>query len=337
MSSPARMSLLKPFWVVVGVALLIVVAMHVDVGEATRQAAKIGWGMALILGLHFLSFLSDLIAWHVTIPSLPLDARWLYRLWKVRMAGEALNAVVPAAGFGGEPLKAVLLKRHFGIGYREGIASLILSQTIIVITLVVFLAGGFGLMLWSPDLPRSFDLAAAFGLAAIALGVAVIVALQNIKLTDILGPRIARFEIGRRIEETLHHVRDVEERLSTFYVRRRRRFAAALVFAFIPWLIGVPEIYFTAYFLGHPISLADAWIVEAAVQLVRTGLSVVPAGLGAQEGAFLVIFSALTGTPTLGISVALVRRFREIVWVLWGAAVGLTFYRGGAGAEKTGS
>lgn len=321
-----RALLFKLFWVAVGTALLIFVATQIDVGAAVRQAIRIGWGMALILALHFLSFISDAVAWQVTIPSLPLDARWLYRLWKVRMAGEALNTVVPAAGFGGEPLKAVLLKRHCHVGYREGIASLILSQTIIVMSLVVFLVIGFALMLWSPVLPPSFDLVASLGLAAIAFGVVVIVALQNIKLSALLGPRLARLPIGRRIADALHHVRDVEERLVAFYTRRRGHFAAAMVLSFIPWLIGIPEIYFAAYFLGHPISLTDAWIVEAAVQMVRTGLSFLPAGIGAQEGAFLVIFSALTGTPTLGASVALVRRFREIVWVLWGAAVGLTFY-----------
>ncbi len=330
-----RPVLFKLFWVIVGAALLAFVAAEIDVGAAVRQAAQIGWGMALILGLHFLSFLSDLVAWQVTIPSLPLDARRLYRLWKVRMAGEALNMVIPAAGLGGEPLKAVLLKRHCRIGYREGIASLILSQTIIILSLVLFLAVGFALMLWSPVLPRSFDLVATAGLAALAFGGIVIVALQNIKLTAILGPRIARFAIGRRVEETLEHVRDVEERLATFYTRRPRHFAAALAFSFIPWLIGIPEIYYAAYFLGHPITLTDAWIVEAAVQMVRTGLSFVPAGIGAQEGAFLVIFSALTGSPTLGASVALVRRFREIVWVLWGAAVGLTFYFKAPDAEDS--
>ena len=321
-----RARLFKLFWIVVGAALLAYVVTHVDIAGAVRQASQIGWGIAVILGLHFLSFLSDAAAWQVTIPSMALDGRRLYALWKVRMAGEALNTVVPAAGLGGEPLKAVLLNRHCRVGYREGVASLILSQTIIVLSLVVFLVVGLALMLWTPVLPSSYDVVASVGLLAAALGVAVIVGLQNVNLTSKIGPVVARLPIGLKIEETLLHLRDIEERLATFYTRRRRRFAAAMALSFIPWLIGIPEIYFTAYFLGHPISLTDAWIVEAAVQLVRTGLSFVPAGIGTQEGAFLVIFTALTGTPTLGASVALVRRFREIVWVLWGAAIGLGYY-----------
>lgn len=328
-----RSRLFKLFWVVVGAALLAYVATRIDVADAVRQAAEIGWGIAVILGLHFVSFLSDAAAWQVTIPSLPFDARRLYALWKVRMAGEALNAVIPAAGLGGEPLKAVLLKRHCGVGYREGVASLILSQTIIVLSLVVFLVIGLLLMLGSATLPRSYDVAAIVGLIAAVLGAVLIVGLQNVRLSAILGPRLARLPFGEKMEETLEHVRDIEERLAAFYTRRRGQFAAAMVLSFIPWLIGIPEIYFAAYFLGHPVSLADAWIAEAAVQLVRTGLSIVPAGIGTQEGAFLVIFSALTGSPTLGVSLALVRRFREIVWVLWGAAIGVTYYFRKAGTD----
>jgi uncharacterized protein (TIRG00374 family) len=321
-----QVSYLKFLYLALGVALLVVVVTQIDVGEVLRQTVQIGWGMAIILGLHCLSFLADAFAWQITLLSVPLDRRWLYRLWKVRMVGETFNVVIPAAGLGGEPLKAVLLKRHYGIDYREGIASLILSQTIIVIALVIFLVGGFVFMLRAPALPWPLDVVAGIGLAGIILGIVLIVALQHFRLTSILGVRLKRWRIGQRIEAVLHHVRDVEERLIVFYVHRRARFAAALVFSFIPWLIGVPEIYYAAAFLGHPISFADAWIIEAAVQMIRTGLSVVPAGLGAQEGIFLVFFSLLTGTPTLGASVALVRRVRELVWVLWGAAVGLTFF-----------
>jgi uncharacterized protein (TIRG00374 family) len=328
------MSFFKLICIAAGLGLLVFIATQIDVGEAIHQAVRIGWGMAVILGIYFAAFLLDAIAWQVTLPSAPLDFRWLYRVWKIRMAGEVLNTVIPAAGLGGEPLKAIMLKRHYGINYREGITSLILSQTIIVMSLVVFLIGGFSVMLWLPRFPDSLNLVAMVGLAGIILAVVLIVALQNLKVASILGHKIKWLGINRRITETLHQVHDVEERLAAFYRRRPRRFAGALIFSLLAWSVGILEIYYAAYYLGHPITLADAWVVEALVQTVRTGLSFVPAGLGAQEGAFLVVFSALSGTPTLGASVALVRRFREIVWVLWGAVVGLTFYLGAGDAKR---
>lgn len=318
------MSLSKFLYFAIGLAILAVVASQIDIGQVFRQTVQVGWGMAIIIGLHCLSFISDAIAWQITLPSVPLTRRWLYRLWKVRMVGESFNTVLPAAGLGGEPVKAVLIKRLYGIDYREVIASLILSQTIIVISLVFFLIIGFVFMQRSPELPRSLDIAAGVGLAGITLAIILIFALQNLRLVSFLGARLKSWRLGQKIEAALHHIREVEERLISFYVHHRARFVAALILSFIPWLIGVPEIYYAAEFLGHPISLMNAWIIEAAVQLVRTGLSVVPAGLGAQEGVFLVIVSILTGSPTLGASMALVRRARELIWVIWGLAVGAT-------------
>ena len=57
------------------------------------------------------------------LPSIRPELRWVYRLWKVRMVGEALNFVLPAASMGGEPVKVVLLKSSHGIGYHEGASS----------------------------------------------------------------------------------------------------------------------------------------------------------------------------------------------------------------------
>jgi len=79
------------------------------------------------------------------------------------------------------------------------------------------------------------------------------------------------------------------------------------------------------YFLGHPVSFVDAWIIEAVAQLVRTGTFFIPASIGAQEGAFMLVCAAMTGSPVLGVAVAVVRRIREIVWIVWGMGLGLMY------------
>ncbi len=90
-------------------------------------------------------------------------------------------------------------------------------------------------------------------------------------------------------------------------------------------MLGVAEVYFAMMFLGHPITLAEAWVIEAAAQLVRAGVFFIPAGIGAQEGAFLLVCSAVTGVPVLGIAVALVRRVRELVWIVWDSLLGAMY------------
>ena len=319
------MRILKALYVLIGVVLLVLVLSEIDLAEVWRRASGIGWGMAVVLALYLAAFVIDTFTWQMALVSIPLNASWLYRFWKVRMVGEVFNSVMPAAGMGGEPVKAVLLKRYYGVDYGQGAVSLILSKTINMIALVVFLAIGFAIMLGSVALSANHKLIAGLGLVAFVVATSLLFAVQRLRATSFAGTWISRWRFARRVEAGLHHIRDMDERLVGFYTRHRGRFAGAVALAFINWLMGIGEIYYTMIFLGHPLTLAEAWIIESVAQLVRAGTFFIPASIGAQEGAFLLLYAALTGSPALGIAVALVRRMREILWIGWGVALGSLF------------
>ena len=313
---------LKFAYLLIGIAILALVAGEIELEEVAALVIQVGWGFAVVIGVYFLAFVIDSFSWQLALTGVPLDAVWLYRMWKVRMVGEVFNSVLPAAGMGGEPVKAVLLNKHYGVGFRESTASLILAKTINLIALVAFLAAGFILMAYSPALPGSFKSVAALGLGALALGILLFFAVQKLKITSLTGSWIGRRRLGQRLEDLLHHVRDMDDRLAGFYSGHGVRFAGAVGLALINWLLGAVEIYVTMIFLGRPISLADAWIIESAAQLVRAGTFFIPASIGAQEGTFLLVYGAMTGSPTLGAAVAVVRRLREVIWILWGLFLG---------------
>ena len=46
------------------------------------------------------------------------------------------------------------------------------------------------------------------------------------------------------------------------------------------------------------------------------------ANLGASEVGFVVLVGALTGQPALGLAAALMRRARELLWIVAGVALG---------------
>ena len=79
------------------------------------------------------------------------------------------------------------------------------------------------------------------------------------------------------------------------------------------------------YFLGAPISLGDAFIIESVTQMVRMGTFFIPMSLGAQEGAFFLLAQSVTGSGTIGLALGVVRRLREIIWIIVGFLVGLIF------------
>ena len=112
------MRYLKAFYLLIGVALLAAVIAEIEVAEVGVQIGRVGYGFLVILGIYFVAFSIDSVTWQMTIRGVPLNGLWAYRAWVLRMVGEAFNHVIPAASMGGEPVKAMLLKKHYGIGYR---------------------------------------------------------------------------------------------------------------------------------------------------------------------------------------------------------------------------
>ncbi len=322
-----RGRLLKLLYLAIGLGILAVVLVEADAAEVVDLVSRAGWGIAWALVLYFLAFLIDSFTWLLALPEAPVDVRWTHRIWKARMVGEVFNTVLPAAGMGGEPVKAMLLKKHHGLGYREVAASLIIARTINVASLVAFLAAGFVLMWLSPALSPAYKAVAGAGLAAFSFGAFLFWAIQRFRLSSVAGTWLARLPMARGIDGVLHHVRDMDDRLVTFYTRYRGRFWWAILLALVNWILGAVEIWVVMVFLGHPVSVGDAVIIEAAVQLLRAGAFFIPGGVGAQEGMFMILYQSLAGSPELGVAMALVRRIREAAWLLWGALIGWLYAR----------
>ncbi len=122
-------------WLAVGLGLFALTLAEADLVEVSGRLADVGIGGALfVVALYFLAFLADTWAWWLTFEGAAQKAASFWRLWRVRMIGEAFNRIVPAASFGGEPIKAVLLKSHFGIAYQASAASIVLFKTLQLFT-----------------------------------------------------------------------------------------------------------------------------------------------------------------------------------------------------------
>ncbi len=312
------MKIFKIIFFIVGLALLGWVVQQTNIAETLELVSQIGWGFLLVLFFYFLAFLFDSLTWQMTVISAPLTPKWLYRFFNMRLAGEAFNNTLPAASMGGEPVKAVLLKNHYGFNYREGVASIILARTINSVALILFLIVGVLLMLDSAVLDDKYNSIAGTGLVVLTILIFLFFAVQRFKLASLTSTALSKNTWFRWLGGALHHIQDIDEKLVEFYTSHHARAGFAFALAFVNWVLGVVEIYVTMFFLGHPVSMTEAWIIEAVAQLVRAATFVIPASIGAQEGAFMIIGAAVTGSPTVGFAVALVRRAREIIWIGWG-------------------
>ncbi len=208
------------------------------------------------------------------------------------------------------------------------------AKTVNLLGLVAFSAVGFALMLQVETFPGAYVLAAGAGLAALGIGIIGFYAVQRWGAASYLARRLAAWRFGRQIEGPLEHIHEVDDHFERFYARQPARFAAALALALAGWLIGVGEIVVIMWFLGAPVTLAEAWLIETVAQLVRAGAFFIPASLGATEAAMVLVYEALLGAPSLGFAVALIRRARELLWVAWGLWLGWLEAPGAAAAAR---
>jgi len=311
---------------IAGSALLAFVLVHAGLGAAWSRLQDVGWsGIVTLTALLFGASLAQAGILVQTVPSARAAPRWAYALWKTWMVGEAFNTVTPLGSFGGEPVKAALLKKHYGVGLREATAALVLAQTISIISLVAFLVVGFGLLLRSEAIPSAYRATAGSALAGFAGCVLLLFLTQRYGVFSRVAGRVSRARFGDRVQTLVALAHDVERRLIAFYTGERHRFALVAGLAFAYWVFGMLRTYTTMACLGRPISLTDAWRIEATLLLVRSALFLVPGNLGTQEAALVMSTGAITGSSTVGLAMAIIRRALELAWVGVGMLVGWTF------------
>ena len=303
----------------IGIAILILVLSDIDLVWLFTQLKYFGWlSFSIVLGIYLLAFWLDAVSWALAIEDIPISWAWTWRTFAARIAGEAYNALIPAAGMGGEPTKAYILKRRFGIDFKASGASLVIAKTVNMIALIAFLIGGFLLIQTMNTFPENLKTMAGLGLTLFVVGTTALFLFQKFRWTSRLAHHLAKKSDRLWVHRALANLDEVDRIFVKFYQDRSTRFSCALALAFANWLLGMVEIYVVMLFLGHPVDWSVAWVIEAATQMVRTAAFFIPAAIGVQEGTFLIICGLLTGSPGIGVAAALIRRAREIIWIIAG-------------------
>ena len=200
---------MKLLFLVAGVALMGLVIAQTEIGDVADLLIGIGPGFSLIIAIYSVGFLGDALAWQLSAVDIPVSWQWLSRFFFVRLAGESFNTITPAAGMGGEPVKAALMKSCYGVSYHESATSQILSKTTNTISLVMFLAVGFVLILTSDKLSTRYQMISGIGIALFTLGAVLFFVIQRYKVTSQAGAALAKNALFLRINYGLHHLIEV--------------------------------------------------------------------------------------------------------------------------------
>jgi len=295
-----------------GLALLTALVVMLGWDDILAAFEHAGWALLLVLPARVATLAIDARAWRVLLD--PFDparaAGPLFLLW-VASVREAVNRLLPVAGIGGEVVGVRLARLR--IPDTAALTASVIVEVLLTIV-VVYLFCGLGVVLIA-QLAAGFDqvwIVAAALLLSLPLPLLAWWLLRHGApfrtlerwAAHLLGPRnrIALHLDGERLDAAI-----------------RRLFATpglllrAATLSLLSYLLGTFETWYALRLLGHPVSLQAALAIEALTQATRHASFLVPAGLGVQEAAVL-LFGHLAGVGgDVALSLALVKRMREIL------------------------
>lgn len=306
---------IKILLMVAGFIVLFVLIYKVGPSNIYQHLSLLKWKMLFLLLPYPLVFVLDTLGWKYSFKERKTKFRDLF---SVRLAGEAVNAIIPSANFAGEPVKAYLLKQY-NIPMVDGLASVVISRTIMTITQIIFVMLGVGFLLFKLNITGS---GLASSVAIVLLGIPIIFSIIMIQkrgfftlLLRLL--RVLRLRI-RYIEERESRLRELDEKILLFYNHNKKDFYLSFTYYFLGWIAGMIEVFLILYLLGIPVDLVSTYIIESLSTVAKGVTSFIPGSIGGQEGGIIVIFKSLGLSASIALTFGILRRMRELIWISFG-------------------
>ncbi|HVZ02593.1 MAG TPA: lysylphosphatidylglycerol synthase domain-containing protein [Dongiaceae bacterium] len=304
---------------VCGLAAAVFIFMQHDWGEVWDAVSLIGWGLLGLILWRFVSLLVAGSAWRLLFAKagrpgflMTLLARWV---------SESVNGLLPVAQVGGEFARARLV---FHALKREGkpasgmdaAANVIVDMTLALAAQVAFTLVG----LWHLWQLNDHAIARiAGGVVVSVLPLVLLIVMQHQGALKGGSALAARFGLSRLVaDESQEH--PLWARLAALY-RRLPLSIGVTALHFVAWSVRAGEVWLAMRMMGHPIEVMDAVMIEGLLSAARTAGFLLPAGLGVQEGAILLL-CGWAGIPgPLALALALLKRARELGVCLPGLGV----------------
>jgi hypothetical protein len=277
--------------------------------------ARVGWGIVPVMALAIVPPFLNGAGWRLSFT--PEDAR-SYRvteLWKLWLAMDGVNYLVPTGTVAGEVARASMLGG--GLPPEVRTASVLISrfgQTVAQLTFVlvglVFLVSGLSSM-------------QRYGwVTTAAVGLLVVVAAGAGAYLLFAGRLIRPGDGAPAVEVAADGwLKRMPAGLRLYFGRERGRFAASVGLFAVAYAWNSVEAWWICRLIGVPVTLRSVLTIEVLSVAIDGILFFVPAKIGTQEGGKIAVFSLLGLPARFGLAFGIVRHVREVLWAVTGLLI----------------
>lgn len=337
---PARLSFLGIAAALVGAVLLIVTIRQVGWNVVVEGVRSVGLWFIAVVALGGVRFAARARSWiactgealddshahadgdqravEQTTPAQRFD---FAHAFGAVLAADALGNLTPLGLLASEPAKVLLVRRR--LSTVAGISSVAADNVFYTLSVLVMFIAGALVFVRRATVPASLALAA--DVIAVAAVVSVLVGIwigrrRPAVLSWLAGHAIRLTGRGGSFDARL---REVELRFYGLVQWPAERLLRIAAWQTLFHVAAVTEVFLVLRCLpgsAHA-TLLDAFVLEAAGRLVMVLFKFVPYRLGVDEAGAALVARTLAFDPTVGVTLALVRRLRIIAWNVVGVVV----------------
>jgi hypothetical protein len=309
-------ALLRGGLALAGILVIVVLVRKIGWSGIRANLELIGPWLPGLVALNLVTQAAFVLALrHVMEPT----PRWqdFPRLYGVYLMGDSANYVVPASG---EAAKARLLC-HLG-GGEAAIAAVALHKHADLVAQSMFAVVGVAAALLWFDLPGTVVAAALLGtLLLLVLLLLLTWALGRGAFAPILR-RLAGWRILAPRLQPFHRAAEaIDARIVHFHAANRRRFLGAAALCFLGYWGGVLETWIVLRLLAPSSGWTASLVLGILPMVLSNAVFFVPAKLGGAEGIRTAVAVLVGLSAAQGAAFSLIRRTRELLWVVPGWAL----------------
>lgn len=302
----------------VGLGFLFAIIAKFGWDKVWSYMDNVGWGFALLLLTHLVASMSEVAALKIALGGgVPYR-----RVFAAALAGAAINSLTPT-GEMGEPVKANMLAPF--VPMKRIVSSLVIWNFIykMVKYLIVFV-GPLVVFLFEPGKFSNETLLLMSAATVVGFVPTFIYGIAIWKgVIEILIKLLAKMPILRKKDwsKTIESARIADMQVAEFASSRRRDAMLMCAFIALSHVSVIVEIWLALRLVGAPITVPVAFFLFSGNTVVATMVAISPIQLGVAEGGQALLFKLIGLDVTAGFTQAVVRRVKQLVYVV----IGLSF------------
>jgi hypothetical protein len=308
---------------VAGVTLFVQSLRMLGAERILEGLGRVGWGFAGILVLSGVREVVRTFAWMRTVEG-PVPLRFL-PAFRARLVGEALNTLLPMGMVVGEPAKASHVATD--IPFATAFSALAVEFAFYCGSLVVLLGAGLSALVVLNKIPFDLHLIPS-GLISAALIGSVAIVMTGVRVKSRLGTRRAAAaddregRVAMAVARAVGGVRRFLDVVFGFAFRHPEHVRPIIACEIAYQLCAVAEVYLTLV-LVSPLrpTLASAVVLETVSRAITMLFKMVPMRAGVDEVGSSLFAGRLDLGASTGLTLALVRKLRLLVWSAIGLAL----------------